>query len=90
MSSKYSVLNFSKSQEILQRAADALRSYVYIGVIWAAGAMAVLYSKYGYCGALVGLIANLLIMGWIIASYLHSFKRAAADNGLKMPCFWGC
>ena len=31
MSSKFSVLNFSKDQEILQRAADALRGYAMVG-----------------------------------------------------------
>ena len=37
MSSKFSVKNFSKDQETLQNAADALSDYLKIGIFWTIG-----------------------------------------------------
>ena len=37
MSSKFSVMNFSKDQQTLQRAADALKSFIIVGAIWSIG-----------------------------------------------------
>jgi len=37
MSSKFSVMNFSKDQETLQNAADALSDYLRIGLLWTFG-----------------------------------------------------
>ncbi len=85
MSSKFSVMNFSKDQETLQRAADALKSYVLVGSIWTAGTILALYSSHGWCGAWVGLGANLVMMGWIVVSYIRAFKEAAARYNLEVP-----
>lgn len=85
MSSKYSVLNFSKDQETLQRAANALRSYFVIGVIWTAGTILALYASHGMLGAIAGIISNIVMMGWIILSYQDAFKKAAKDNKLQTP-----
>lgn len=85
MSSKFSVINFSKDQVTLQRAADALKNYVLIGMVWTIGTMLALYGSYGNVGAAVGLLANLVMMLWIILSYLHAFKEAAKDYNLEYP-----
>jgi hypothetical protein len=85
MSSKFSVLNFASSQEVLQRAADALRSYMIIAVVWTVGTVLALYASHGIPGAWVGLIANLIMMGWIYISYVKAFKEAAKRHGLQEP-----
>ena len=85
MSSRYSVVNFSKDQDTLQRGADALRSYMIVGLAWALGTILVMYSSYGYCGASFGFLANLLMMGWIYFSYKKAFKEAAKRYNLKEP-----
>lgn len=85
MSSKFSVMNFSKDQETLQRAADALRSYIIIAVIWTIGTILALYASYGWCGAWVGLAANAVMMGWIVISYVKAFAEAAKRYNLTAP-----
>jgi fatty acid desaturase len=85
MSSKFSVMNFSKDQETLQNAADALRSYLYIAALWALATVLVLWSQYGLRGAIAGLLANLGYIVWIYTSYIHSFKVAAEKYGLIPP-----
>jgi len=85
MSSKFSVINFAKDQEILQNAADALRNYLIIALLWTVATMMVLYSQYGKIGALVGFLANLAYIAWIYFSYIHSFKVAAKKYNLEMP-----
>lgn len=85
MSSKFSVMNFSKDQETLQRAADALNSYILIGTVWTLGTMLALYASYDLMGALVGFLANAVMMGWIFASYIHAFKLAAKNYDLEEP-----
>ena len=85
MSSKFSVMNFSKDQETLQRAADALKSYIIIAVIWTIGTILALYASYGWCGAWIGLAANAVMMGWIVISYVRAFAEAAKRYGLQEP-----
>ena len=85
MSSKFSVMNFSKDQETLQRAADALKSYIIIAVVWTIGTILALYASYGWCGAWVGLAANAVMMGWIIISYVRAFAEAAKRYNLEVP-----
>ena len=85
MSSKFSVLSFAKDQDTLQRAADALTSYIIIGLFWAIGSSLVLYGSYGILGVVSGMVSNLLIMLWIIGSYLHAFKKAADRFNLEYP-----
>ncbi len=85
MSSKFSVMNFSKDQETLQRAADALKSYDIVATFWTVGTVLALYASNGMCGAWVGLASNLVMMAWINISYMRAFKDAAAKNGLKEP-----
>ena len=85
MSSKFSVLNFSKDQTTLQRAADALRSYMIVAVIWTIGTMLALYATNGWCGLWVGLAANLVMIAWIYFSYIKAFQGAAKHYGLQEP-----
>jgi len=88
MSSKFSVLSFSKDQDTLQRASDALQSYVIIATIWTLGSALVLYAQYGNLGAVVGVIANIALMAWMIISYWDAFGKAAKKYNLKMPSFF--
>jgi len=85
MSSKFSVHNFSKTQEILDNAADALRNYMYIAALWTVATMLIMYSQYDIMGVIVGLVANIGCIAWIYFSYIHSFKIAAEKNKLKVP-----
>ena len=85
MSSKFSVKNFSKDQETLQNAADALSDYLRIAVLWTVGLGVLFYARYDAMGVAMSLITNLLIVAWIYYSYLHSFEVAAKTYNLKMP-----
>ncbi len=85
MSSKFSVRNFSKDQETLQNAADALSDYLRIGLLWTLGLTMLFYAKHDTVGAMIALITNLLIIAWIYFSYIESFKYAAKTNTLKLP-----
>lgn len=85
MSSKFSVRNFSKDQETLQNAADALSDYLRIGIMWTIGLTILFYAKHGKVGAMIALITNLLIIAWIYYSYLNAFDYASQTNKLKEP-----
>jgi hypothetical protein len=85
MSSKFSVKNFSKDQETLQNAADALSDYIKIGLLWTLGVVILLQCNYGLTGAVVGILMNALIIGWIYISYINSFTAATKKYKLKMP-----
>ncbi len=85
MSSKFSVKNFSKDQETLQNAADALSDYLKIGIFWTIGVAILEFSNYGALGAITAVIANLLIMVWVYVSYLQSFKIASDKYKLEKP-----
>jgi hypothetical protein len=85
MSSKFSVMNFSKDQLTLDRAVDALRSYMWIAFAWTAATMLTLYSTDGLLGAFMGLLANAIMIAWIYFSYLKAFKYAASQHGLVDP-----
>ena len=85
MSSKFSVKNFSKDNETLQNAADALSDYMKIGCLWAVGTTLVLYCNFGVQGAVTSVVMNSIIMVWIYTSYQKAFKLAATKNGLSLP-----
>lgn len=85
MSSRFSVINFAKSNDVLQNAANALTAFTIIGCVWAIGSTAVLYSSYAVPGLVAGIISNAMILAWIIISYRAAFDRAAAENGLERP-----
>jgi len=85
MSSRYSVLNFSKDQDTLQNAANALSSYILVAIVFAIGAILVMYSSFGIKGLIICLFTNVLIVGWIVFSYLGAFRSAATKYHLKMP-----
>lgn len=85
MSSKFSVMNFAKDQETLQRAANSLTHYMIIGLLWTAGTSSMLYASYGTRGLIINLIANGGIMLWIYMSYIVAFRYAARQNNLKPP-----
>ena len=85
MSSKFSVKNFSKDQETLQNAADALSDYLKIGIFWTIGVTIMLYANHGVAGAISAITINLLIIIWIYVSYIQSFKMASQKYNLIMP-----
>ena len=85
MSSKFSVVNFSKDQRTLQAAADALTGYLLIGTVWMIGSVFISYGEYGCSGLVASLIANTVIMGWIILSYLQAFNIASKTYKLEYP-----
>jgi hypothetical protein len=85
MSSKFSVASFAKDQVTLQRAADALRMYLYIAILWTGACALVLFGAYGWIGACFALVSNFLVIAWIFASYFHSFKLACGRHNLAMP-----
>ena len=85
MSSKFSVKNFSKDQETLQNAADALSDYLKIGIFWTIGVTIMLYANHGIPGAISAITINLLIIIWIYVSYIQSFKMASQKYKLTMP-----
>jgi hypothetical protein len=85
MSSKFSVKNFSKDEETLNNAIDALYDYIKIATIWTIGVAILLYSSHGIIGLLTGIIANLVIIIWIYISYIEAFRIAAKKYGFKCP-----
>lgn len=85
MSSKFSVKNFSKDQETLQNAADALSDYLRIGWFWTFGLTMLFYARFDKLGAIVCFLANLAIIAWIYLSYLKAFEAATHANKLQMP-----
>ena len=89
MSSRFSVMNFSKDQETLQNAADSLRSYLYVALMWTFATVLVMYSQYGIAGAITGFLANLAYVSWIYFSYLNAFKKAADKYKLQEPHVFG-
>jgi len=89
MSSRFSVVNFSKDQETLDNAASALKSFMYVAFMWALATVLVLYSSYGTKGAIIGFIANLAYIAWIYLSYINAFHVAALKYGLKDPVVFG-
>lgn len=88
MSSKFSVVNFSKDQETLQGAADALTGYLMIALVWTIGSAMISYGQYSTYGLITSLVANLVLVGWIYFSYLHSFQVAKEKYNLKFPKVW--
>lgn len=85
MSSKFSVVNFSKDQSTLQGAADALTGYLFIGTIWMIGSIFINFGQYGWPGFYASLVANIIIIGWIVGSYIQAFNIAVKRYGLKFP-----
>jgi len=87
MSSKFSVRSFSKDQETLDSASNALADYVLISTFWTIGVACLMFAKYGLPGLISGIIANTLITAWIILSYRKAFQTAVTKYGLVFPKF---
>lgn len=85
MSSIFSVSNFSKDQDTLNNAAEALRMYLKVGGLWAASNMMVLGASYGWLGITAAFTMNALIMYWIYYIYIKAFTEAARKYNLKNP-----
>lgn len=85
MSSKYSVINFSKDQTTLQAASNALTGYMIISMIWMIGSAMISYGQFSYPGLITSIIANLVLVGWIYFSYIYAFQVAARRYGLTFP-----
>ena len=85
MSSKFSVKNFSKDQDTLQNAADALSDYLIIGLLWTLGTCLIFYANYKWYGVILNTVINFAIMYWIYWSYIKSFNSACEKHGLKKP-----
>ena len=85
MSSKFSVKNFSKDQDTLQNAADALSDYLIIGLLWSFGTSLIFYANYKWIGVIINIAINFSIMYWIYWSYIKSFNSACDKYGLEKP-----
>lgn len=85
MSSKFSVKNFSKDQDTLQNAADALSDYLIIGILWTIGTCLIFYANYKWIGVILNTVINSGIMYWIYWSYIKSFNSACDKYDLKKP-----
>lgn len=85
MSSKFSVKNFSKDQETLNHAVDALTDYLIVSMFWTLGTSLIFYTNYGMMGLLANIFSNLLIVAWITISYMMAFKEAAKKDNLQVP-----
>lgn len=85
MSSKFSVKNFSKDQETLNNAADALSDYLIIGLVWTIGTSLIFLANYGAQGVVFNVLSNAVIIYWIYYSYMSAFKMASKTNGLQEP-----
>ena len=81
MSSKFSVKNFSTDQATLQNAADSLMYYIKVSFIWTLGVTLLLYSKYGFLGAIASLVSNTAVVLWIYFSYMVAFRYAVDNSG---------
>ncbi len=88
MSSKFSVMNFSKDQNTLDGAMKALREYCVIATVWMIGTSAVLFSQFGVKGFIAGVISNGIVLAWIVITYMQTFRKAADKYGLKRPGFF--
>lgn len=82
LSSTYSVINFSKTQEILDNGVSALRKYLYVAIAWLVANCLVMYSQFKYRGVLAAFVFNLVYIVWIVISYQQAFDIAAKQNGL--------
>jgi hypothetical protein len=85
MSSKFSVKNFSKDQETLNHAVEALSDYIIIGLLWTLGTNLIFYANYGIQGLLYNSLCNIGIIFWIYYSYMKAFNLAAKVSGLTIP-----
>jgi len=85
MSSKFSVKNFSKDQDTLQNATDALSDYLIIGLLWTLGTSLIFYTNYKWQGVVINIIINFAIMYWIYWSYIKSFVSACEKYDLQKP-----
>ena len=85
MSSKFSVKNFSKDQDTLQNATDALSDYLIIGLLWTLGTSLIFYTNYKWTGVAINMVINFAIMYWIYWSYIKSFDSACKKYGLEKP-----
>lgn len=85
MSSTFSVRNFSKDQETLQAAADALVNYIWMGVVWTLSNIMVLGATYGTAGAISATVSNGAVMLWMYVAYLKAFQIAQDKYGLARP-----
>jgi len=85
MSSKFSIINFAKDQDTLQNGMNALTSYIVVAIVWTIGSACTLYANYGVRGAFWAFTANMIMLLWIVISYLHAFKKAADSYNLEYP-----
>jgi small-conductance mechanosensitive channel len=85
MSSKFSVINFAKDQETLQAASNALTGYLIIAIIWSIGAVLISYGQYGWDGFWTSLVANSIMILWIVISYVACFSSASKRYNLDYP-----
>ena len=85
MSSKFSVKNFSKDQDTLQNASDALSDYLIIGLLWTFGTCLIFYANYKWNGVIINTSINFAIMYWIYWSYIKSFNSACDKYQLEKP-----
>ena len=84
MSPKCVIREFTKDQDSLQNAIDALSDYIKIATIWTLFITILFYARHDKIGALIALIINILIMTWIYYTYNKTIEKVAKTNNLTM------
>jgi len=88
LSSTYSVRNFSKDQDTLNNGCGALKEYETVAFIWMIIVALFLVYSHGLKGLIIGLIFNILVIGWIHWRYCIAFKDACKKHNLRHPNVW--
>jgi hypothetical protein len=84
LDSKFSISEIN-TQQRLDDAASHLKSYVFIAIFWTVASVLTQYSVYGVEAGFYTLVANLILLLWILASYKSMFEKIVRDNHLKFP-----
>lgn len=74
LDSKFAIREI-KTQERLDDAITALKSYLVISIFWTISNICILYSLYGVKGAFYSFISNMTIIIWIMITYKKLFKH---------------
>lgn len=85
ISTKVAMVSVSRDQVTLQKCADSLTHYIVMAIFWTIGSVSLLYSGHGMIGFWWGLIANLVVVLWLIFNYLNIFKKACEKYNLTYP-----
>lgn len=85
MTTRFDIIHYAKTQEVLEHAAEYLINYIKIGSFVGLFLVILYYYKYGKLAAIISLLTNILIMTSIYYSYLIAFEESAKRNKLQFP-----